>query len=59
MGTGIRMHLKDLINMHKQEMQPNSEMTDIQYTYFQGYCNALSWVEATMKKEDTVVSKKG
>lgn len=27
-----------------KQMKPNADMTDLQFTFFEGYCNALKWV---------------
>lgn len=43
--------LRDVIEYHRLEMCPKAKMTDIQYTYFQGYCNALKWVQKKITEE--------
>lgn len=45
------MELRNIIEYHRIEMSPKSEMTDLQYTYFQGYCSALKWVQKKIKEE--------
>lgn len=45
------MELKDTIEYHKVEMFPKANMSDLQYTYFQGYCNALKWVQKKIDEE--------
>lgn len=45
------MGLRDTVEYQRIEMAPKSEMTDLQYTYFQGYCNALKWVQKKLDEE--------